>query len=95
MDSHKDKELAFLPVSITLSAWDRAVDRFSIAEWERRQLALIKAAQDAWSNRPVPSDTEVTFSLTLFVRLWEESVELTESFLVKYDDYKLIITSAS
>ncbi|XOQ07315.1 MAG: hypothetical protein ACFWUK_00530 [Serratia liquefaciens] len=25
MDSHKDKELAFLPVSITLSAWDRAV----------------------------------------------------------------------
>lgn len=47
MDSHKDKELAFLPVSITLSAWDRAVDRFSIAEWERRQLALIKAAQDA------------------------------------------------
>ncbi|WP_145595065.1 hypothetical protein [Yersinia aleksiciae] len=95
MDSHKDKELAFLPVSIMLSTWDRAVDRFSIAEWERRQLALIKAAQDAWSKRPVPSDMGVTFLLTLFVRLGEESVELTESFLVKYDDYKRIITSAS
>ncbi|AKG68256.1 Uncharacterised protein [Serratia fonticola] len=93
MDSQK--ELAFLPVSITLSAWDRAVDRFSIAEWERRQLALIKAAQDAWNKRSVSSDTTVTFSLTLFVRLGEETTELTEYFTVKYDDYKLIITSAS
>ncbi|WP_025121923.1 MULTISPECIES: hypothetical protein [unclassified Serratia (in: enterobacteria)] len=93
MDSQK--ELAFLPVSITLSAWDRAVDRFSIAEWERRQLAMIKAAQDAWNKRSVSSDTTVTFSLTLFVRLGEETTELTEYFTVKYDDYKLIITSAS
>ena len=93
MDSQK--ELAFLPVSITLSAWDRAVDRFSIAEWERRQLALIKAAQDAWNKRSVSSDTTVTFSLTLFVRLGEETTEVTEYFIVKYDDYKLIITSAS
>lgn len=92
---NSNNELAFLPVSITLSAWDRAVDRFRIAEWDRRQLALIKAAQDAWSKRSISSDTEVTFSLTLFVRLGEETTELTECFTVKYDDYKLVITSAS
>ncbi|ERK11956.1 hypothetical protein L580_4227 [Serratia fonticola AU-P3(3)] len=92
---NSQKELAFLPVSITLSAWDRTVERFSIAEWERRQLALIKAAQDAWNKRSISSDTAVTFSLTLFVRLGEETTEVTEYFIVKYDDYKLIITSVS
>lgn len=92
MDSQK--ELAFLPVSITLSAWDRAVDCFSIAEWERRQLALIKAAQDAWTQRLFPSDTQVVFSLTLFIRLGEETTEQTERFIVRLDDNRLIVTSA-
>lgn len=93
MEPHNEQ--AFLPVFITLSAWDCAVDRFSIAEWERRQLVLIKAAQHAWSKRSVPEERVMTFALILFVHLGEEVSEITEYFAVKYDNDSLFISSVN
>lgn len=65
--------LAFTPVSITLPAWEHAVEVFDFSQLERRQFALIKSAQDAWNHRPDADTQQVKFSLTLFVRLEEET----------------------
>lgn len=84
--------LAFLPVSITLPAWEHAVEVFDFSQWERRQFALIKAAQDAWSCRSDSEATLVTFSLTLIVRLGDETAERTQSFVARYVDDALVVT---
>lgn len=84
--------LAFTPVSITLPAWEHAIEVFDFSQWERRQFALIKAAQDAWNHRPDPDTQQVTFSLTLFVRLGEETAERTQNFVARYVDDALVVT---
>lgn len=84
--------LAFMPVSITLPAWEHAVELFDFSQWERRQFALIKAAQDAWNHRSDPEAQMVTFSLTLFVRLGDETTERTQNFVARYVDDALVVT---
>lgn len=83
--------LAFLPVSITLPAWEHAIEVFDFSQWERRQFALIKAAQDAWSYRSDSEATQVTFSLTLIVRLGDETAERTQNFVARYVDDALVV----
>lgn len=84
--------LAFMPVSITLPAWERAIEVFDFSQWERRQFALIKAAQDAWNHRSDPDTQQVTFSLTLFVRLGDETDRRTQNFVARYVDDALVVT---
>ncbi|EAZ2932513.1 hypothetical protein B6B36_20795 [Salmonella enterica] len=84
--------LAFTPVSITLPAWEHVVEVFDFSQWERRQFALIKAAQDAWNRRSDPDTQQVTFSLTLFVRLGGETAERTQNFVARYVDDVLVVT---
>jgi len=84
--------LAFTPVSITLPAWEHAIEVFDFSQWERRQFALIKAAQDAWNHRTDPDTQQVTFSLTLFVRLGGETAERTQNFVARYVDDALVVT---
>ncbi|HBM9256311.1 TPA: hypothetical protein L0X66_000606 [Citrobacter freundii] len=84
--------LAFTPVFITLPAWEHAVEVFDFSQWERRQFALIKAAQDAWNRRSDPNTPQVTFSLTLFVRLGGETAERTQNFVARYVDDALVVT---
>lgn len=84
--------LAFIPVSITLPAWEHAVEVFDFSQWERRQFALIKAAQDAWNHRSDPDTQQVTFSLTLFVRPGNETAERTQNFVARCVDDALVVT---
>lgn len=84
--------LAFTPVSITLPAWEHAVEVFDFSQWECRQFALIKAAQDAWNHRSDPDTQQVTFSLKLFVRLGDETAERTQNFVARYVDDALVVT---
>ncbi|SEQ13092.1 hypothetical protein SAMN05216522_101291 [Rosenbergiella nectarea] len=84
--------LAFTPVSITLPAWEDAIEVFDFSQWERRQFALIKAAQDAWNHHSDPDIKQVTFSLTLFVRLGGETTERTHNFVARYVDDALVVT---
>ncbi|HCL5282821.1 TPA: hypothetical protein N2G45_001679 [Salmonella enterica] len=84
--------LAFTPVSITLPAWEHAIEVFDFSQWERRQFALIKAAQDAWNHRPDPDAQQVAFSLTLFIRLGDETDRRTQNFIARYVDDVLVVT---
>ncbi|EAM2913173.1 hypothetical protein [Salmonella enterica] len=84
--------VAFVPVSITLPAWEHAVEVFDFSQWGRRQFALIKAAQDAWNWRSDRETQLVTFSLTLFVRLGDETAERTQNFVARYVDDVLVVT---
>ena len=84
--------LAFTPVSISLPVWEHAVEVFDFSQWERRQFALVKAAQNAWNHRMDPDTQQVTFSLTLFVRLRGETVERTQNFVARYVDDVLVVT---
>ncbi|PLR35025.1 hypothetical protein CYR55_14060 [Chimaeribacter californicus] len=77
--------LASLPVAITLSAWDCAVEPFGISQWETRQRALINAAQEAWNSRSARRVQQVAFSLT-------ELTERTQQFIARYSDNALVVT---
>ncbi|MGY5466355.1 hypothetical protein [Citrobacter koseri] len=83
---------AFTPVSITLPAWEHAIEVFDFSQWERRQFALIKAAQDAWNCRSDPDTQQVSFLLTLFVHLGGETTERKQSFVARYVDDVLVVT---